>query len=164
MIKSSSPPLFHSYYICSSMCWFLYPSMSPCLSSFISVPPPQGVAHLSMVSVCLSCCPCHPSLHSLCELGVTVIATIHQPRPEIFDQLHSLLLLTTGGRLAYCGPAFLAQKYFSRLGYECPVHDNPADFIMDVLAGPSTIQHLVFVNVFDIFFPHHVFVAIIFEM
>ena len=37
------------------------------------------------------------SLHSLAALGVNVVATLHQPRNEIFNLVDSLLLLAPGG-------------------------------------------------------------------
>ena len=40
-------------------------------------------------------------LHFLASKGVTVCATIHQPRIEIFKLIDRLLLLAPGGRVAY---------------------------------------------------------------
>ena len=60
-----------------------------------------------------------------------------QPRLEIFDHIHNLILLATGGRIAYCGPPCLLKQYFFGLGYTCAPEENPADFVMDVLAGAS---------------------------
>jgi ABC-type multidrug transport system ATPase subunit len=39
------------------------------------------------------------ALHRLSDLGVNIIATLHQPRQEIIDLLHTLILLGPGGRL-----------------------------------------------------------------
>lgn len=44
------------------------------------------------------------SLRQLCSLGLTVIAVLHQPRYEIFEMFHKVLLLAKGGRTAYFGP------------------------------------------------------------
>jgi hypothetical protein len=63
------------------------------------------------------------------------VATLHQPRQEIFDLLDCLILLAPGGKVAYFGPAFDMIQHFSRLKYTCPVKSNISDFVMDVLAG-----------------------------
>ena len=68
--------------------------------------------------------------------GVNIVATIHQPRQEIFELINSLLLLAPGGRTVYCGPAYAFKEHMSKLGFE-PMSPatNIADFGMDVLAG-----------------------------
>lgn len=62
----------------------------------------------------------------------TVITTIHQPRSAIFKKFDALILLA-GGRICYFGPAADAMAYFSRIGYPAPIHDNPADYYIDLL-------------------------------
>jgi len=62
----------------------------------------------------------------LARCGRTVVATIHQPRSNIYDLFDDLLLLTQG-QVAYFGPANQAVAYFAELGFECPRHYNPAD-------------------------------------
>ena len=74
-------------------------------------------------------------LHALSDLGVNVVATLHQPRQEIFDMVNSLCLLAPGGRTMYMGPAFGLKDYLFRQGFRCPVGTNVADFAMDVVAG-----------------------------
>ena len=64
--------------------------------------------------------------------GRTVVTTIHQPSSEIFALFHRLLLLADG-RTAYDGPASDAVRYFSDLGYPCPLYSNPADYFIKVL-------------------------------
>jgi ATP-binding cassette subfamily G (WHITE) protein 2 len=41
------------------------------------------------------------------------------------------------GRNVYHGPASTMLPYFNAQGYECELHDNPADFVMDVLIDVS---------------------------
>mmetsp|Transcript_3087 Transcript_3087/g.12213 ORF Transcript_3087/g.12213 Transcript_3087/m.12213 type:complete len:680 (+) Transcript_3087:58-2097(+) len=65
-----------------------------------------------------------------------VVAVLHQPRSAIFRKLDDLLLLASGGRVAYCGPACDALTYFAsaNLAYVCPTHHNPAEFLVDLVA------------------------------
>lgn len=69
----------------------------------------------------------------------TIIFSIHQPRYSIF-KLFDTLFLVAAGRCAYHGPAAEVLKYFSSVGYVCEEHDNPADYVLDVLQStrPST--------------------------
>lgn len=78
-------------------------------------------------------------MHSLKLLNIkqkiTVCAVIHQPRKFIYDQCDYLILLKAGGIMAYCGPTTEAQSYFERFGYELPMGENTADFVIDVVTG-----------------------------
>eukprot|EP00741_Cyanophora_paradoxa_P011445 tig00020556_g11056.t1 len=72
--------------------------------------------------------------------GVTVVNVIHQPRFEIFREFDVVALLgpspgIPGGRLAYLGPPGAAEPYFASLGFPCPKLVNPADHMVDLLAG-----------------------------
>lgn len=66
--------------------------------------------------------------------GRTVVMTIHQPRREAFDLFDKILLLTTGGKVAYFGPVTGVKGYFSDRS-EVPPESarNPADYVLDVL-------------------------------
>jgi ABC-type multidrug transport system ATPase subunit len=75
------------------------------------------------------------ALHDLGTQGVNIVATLHQPRIEIFALINTLVLLGPGGRLIYCGKADMLSKYFSTRMFTCPVSSNIADYVMDVLAG-----------------------------
>lgn len=59
---------------------------------------------------------------------------IHQPRHEIFDALDSILLLGAGQTI-YSGPQNEAEAYFEQCGFALPPSANPADTIMDIIAG-----------------------------
>ena len=74
-------------------------------------------------------------LRSLSSRGLTIMAVIHQPRVEIYEQLHQVLLLGRGGFTAYHGDAKLAVNYFSGLGFVKDDAQNPADFLIDVVDG-----------------------------
>jgi ABC-type multidrug transport system ATPase subunit len=73
-------------------------------------------------------------LKALSRLGVTVVCIIHQPRSEIFFALDHLLLLAAG-RQVFQGKPAAAIGYFENMGFHVPGHCNPADVIMDVIAG-----------------------------
>eukprot|EP01031_Cornospumella_fuschlensis_P032249 gene32249-39004_t len=64
----------------------------------------------------------------------TVICSIHQPRADIYNLLDCVLILSAGGQGVYCGSANNMLKYFSKLGFVCPTHANPADFFIDLTA------------------------------
>ncbi|KAK3256888.1 hypothetical protein CYMTET_34002, partial [Cymbomonas tetramitiformis] len=75
------------------------------------------------------------ALSNVAELGVNVTLVIHQPSFEIFESVHDLLLLGKGGRTVYSGEQSKAMPYFEQLGFQLPARCNPADFLMDVIAG-----------------------------
>jgi hypothetical protein len=75
------------------------------------------------------------SLNKIAQNGVNIVATLHQPRVEIFDIINCVYLLAPGGRLAYFGPAFGLHNHLEMLGYHCPSHSNVSDFVMDVISG-----------------------------
>ena len=75
------------------------------------------------------------SLARISQLGVTVCATLHQPRIEIFDIINMLYLLAPGGRVAYFGPGFGLASHMRQLGFHCPPSSNISDFVMDVISG-----------------------------
>lgn len=72
------------------------------------------------------------------------MATLHQPRVEIFDIINMLYLLAPGGRVAYFGPGFGLATHLRKLGFNCPPSSNVSDFVMDVISGfipPSWNPH-----------------------
>ena len=73
-------------------------------------------------------------LKAVSSLGITVVTIIHQPRHEIFEALDSILLLGAG-RVIYSGKEAQAQAYFEDCGFNFPEGHNPADTIMDIIAG-----------------------------
>ncbi|EFA85174.1 ABC transporter G family protein [Heterostelium album PN500] len=68
------------------------------------------------------------TLMNLCTKGVTVICSIHQPRPEIW-RLFNKVMVVVKGRMIYSGSDILS--YFDSLGFPTPPHVNPADFCLD---------------------------------
>ncbi|KAJ3121092.1 hypothetical protein HK100_012521 [Physocladia obscura] len=74
-------------------------------------------------------------LRAVTHLGLTIVAVIHQPRIEIFRKFDDVVLLVPGGRVAFMGPTDKAQPYFEALGFIFEDGANPADTLMDILAG-----------------------------
>ena len=68
------------------------------------------------------------------ETRAAVVAVLHQPRSRSFERLDDLTLLTSGGKVAYCGPVAHVLRYFERIGHTCPTHHNPAEFLIDLVA------------------------------
>ncbi|KAF2069007.1 hypothetical protein CYY_009676 [Polysphondylium violaceum] len=66
----------------------------------------------------------------LTKRGVTVVCSIHQPRPEIWS-LFNKVMLVLKGKLVFSGTDAQLNSYFEDLGYPCPHNTNPADFYLD---------------------------------
>ncbi|KAL8112222.1 ABC transporter G family member 7 isoform X2 [Apium graveolens] len=74
------------------------------------------------------------TLRQLAQDGHTVICSIHQPRGSVYAKFDDIVLLTDG-TLVYAGPAREEPlAYFSKLGYSCPDHVNPAEFVADLIS------------------------------
>jgi ABC-type multidrug transport system ATPase subunit len=74
------------------------------------------------------------------KVNVAVMIAIHQPAPMVFDLIHDVYLLNTGGRLAYYGPACTVAGYFSGRGYPSPRGVNPTDYMMDLMNRPPVYR------------------------
>ncbi|KAM3741357.1 hypothetical protein ACB098_08G170800 [Castanea mollissima] len=69
----------------------------------------------------------------LAQDGHSVICSIHQPRGSVYSKFDDIVLLTEGA-LVYAGPAREEPlAYFSKFGYHCPDHVNPAEFLADLI-------------------------------
>jgi hypothetical protein len=69
-------------------------------------------------------------LRRLASGGRTVLAVIHQPASEVFEQFDLLALLASGSML-YFGAATGAAAFFeATLGYGCPVGRSAADHLL----------------------------------
>ncbi|KAL6189999.1 hypothetical protein ACLB2K_036400 [Fragaria x ananassa] len=74
------------------------------------------------------------TLRQLAQEGHTVICSIHQPRGSVYAKFDDIVLLTEGS-LVYAGPAHDEPlTYFSKFGYHCPDHENPAEFLADLIS------------------------------
>jgi len=91
------------------------------------------------------------SLKKMCELGMTSIMVIHQPRYSLFTLFDDVLLLGKGGQTVYLGPSLECKAYFESLGFVAPDNENPADWFMDIISGevlnekiPDFKPHMLF--------------------
>lgn len=74
------------------------------------------------------------TLQQLAEDGHTVIYSIHQPRGPVHGKFDDIVLLSEGA-VVYIGPAKEETlSYFAKLGYNCPDHVNPAEFLADLIS------------------------------
>ncbi|KAM0878139.1 hypothetical protein ACQ4PT_035054 [Festuca glaucescens] len=74
------------------------------------------------------------TLRQLAEDGHTVICSIHQPRGSVYSKFDDIVLLSEG-EVVYMGPAKEEPlTYFASLGYKCPDHENPAEFLADLIS------------------------------
>ena len=71
-------------------------------------------------------------LHNLSRQGRTIIFSIHQPRYSIFKLFDTVLFLSSGHNI-YLGRPIDVLPYFASNGFICEEHNNPADFILDIL-------------------------------
>ncbi|KAJ3451100.1 abc transporter g family member [Anaeramoeba flamelloides] len=94
--------------------------------------PTSGLDSTSAMSLCRA-------LQLSAEEDLNIMAVIHQPRYEIFTMFTYVLLLGKGGRTVYLGPTRFSHPYFEFLGFKCPEHVNPADWMMDIIAGNEKI-------------------------
>lgn len=74
------------------------------------------------------------TLRKLAQDGHTVVCSIHQPRGSIYAKFDDLILLSEGA-VVYAGPAKEEPlSYFSKYGFICDEHVNPAEFFADLIA------------------------------
>merc|ERR1719265_2954145 len=72
-------------------------------------------------------------LRSLADSGIAIMGTLHQPRSTIVELFDSLMILADGRRV-YHGPLPQYVPYLETdLQCELPKHENPYDFLLDVL-------------------------------
>eukprot|EP00455_Lapot_gusevi_P045018 TRINITY_DN5716_c0_g1_i14.p1 TRINITY_DN5716_c0_g1~~TRINITY_DN5716_c0_g1_i14.p1 ORF type:complete len:849 (+),score=122.53 TRINITY_DN5716_c0_g1_i14:76-2622(+) len=89
--------------------------------------PTSGLDSSAALEVC-------QALKRIAQLGTTVVAVIHQPRLEIFNDFDDVILLGPGGKTVYAGPRRWIPKYFSSLGFEFNAQ-NIADELLDIIVG-----------------------------
>jgi len=77
-------------------------------------------------------------LMRLARAGRTIICTVHSPRSPVFA-LFDLVLLLSKGAVVFHGAANEAVPYFKSIGYACPPHFSPPDFILDMLTEKTDV-------------------------
>ncbi|WVQ83463.1 hypothetical protein IAT38_005604 [Cryptococcus sp. DSM 104549] len=82
-------------------------------------------------------------LRDIAATGRTVIATIHQPRSDIWKLTDNVTLLAKGGVVAFTGKRSEALEYFTSIGYPMPSEFfNPADHLLDLVSiDPRAANH-----------------------
>ena len=71
--------------------------------------------------------------------GVTVLLSIHQPRPDIFRLMDRVLLLSGEGQVVFSGPTSQAQPHFQALGHVAPSPSTSiADHMLDLVIRVSS--------------------------
>ncbi|WWD16853.1 hypothetical protein CI109_101285 [Kwoniella shandongensis] len=74
-------------------------------------------------------------LRDIAATGRTVIATIHQPRSDIWKLADNVTLLAKGGVVAFTGRRAEAVEYFTSIGHPMPSEFfNPADHLLDLVS------------------------------
>lgn len=87
------------------------------------------------------------SLRRIVDEGRTVCATIHQPSLAVFSLFDDLLLLRTGGEVAYHGPLgadcrSLVEYFESKGAPRIDLGENPANWMLRVISGSPVADDL----------------------
>jgi len=85
------------------------------------------------------------ALRTMCDLGRTVVATIHQPNSSVFDMFDDLLLLKKGGETVFFGDlgdsSCKLVSYFECLGAtKMNRGENPASWMLNVLGQKIMVK------------------------
>ena len=72
-------------------------------------------------------------LRTFADEGMTVLATLHQPRTSIMSKFDTVMVMAKG-RAVYYGKVDDYTRYLTEnLQIEIPVHDSPYDLLLDVM-------------------------------
>ncbi|KAL4474984.1 hypothetical protein ABPG74_001680 [Tetrahymena malaccensis] len=74
------------------------------------------------------------------ENNNTVVFTIHQPSGDIWNMFDNVMMLVNG-QFIYQGKGGMnVVNHFSSFGFSCPIHSNPADYLMSIMHGESEVN------------------------
>ncbi|XP_014600224.1 PREDICTED: ATP-binding cassette sub-family G member 1-like [Polistes canadensis] len=68
------------------------------------------------------------------HLTRTIICSIHTPSASIFSKFDNVYVMANG-QCVYRGPSNNIVSFFQQINIECPIHYNPADFIIEISTG-----------------------------
>lgn len=77
-------------------------------------------------------------LHKLTRQNKTVIMTIHQPSASVLQLFDQVVIFGRGGRTLYFGECAQMLDYFAKLGFNCPMWQNPGDYILEIAQGQES--------------------------
>ncbi|KAJ3519459.1 hypothetical protein NM688_g9298 [Phlebia brevispora] len=84
------------------------------------------------------------ALRDIARSGRTVIASLHQPRSDIYNMVDNFMILAKQGTVVYNGPREDLLPHFALAGYVCPPLYNPSDYCMDLVSvdvrGPKSLE------------------------
>jgi ATP-binding cassette subfamily G (WHITE) protein 2 len=79
------------------------------------------------------------ALKKLSEIGeCTVVCTIHQPQPKIFNLFDNLILMKKG-KVVYQGSAQKVDRFINEIGVPCPPDVNIADHLLDLISPVNAV-------------------------
>ncbi|KAH9905520.1 P-loop containing nucleoside triphosphate hydrolase protein [Fomitopsis serialis] len=76
------------------------------------------------------------ALRALARSGRTVVASVHQPRSEVWTQVDDVVVLAAGGKVVYAGDKNGVVDWVDGVsGVQMPDWWNPADWVVDAVCG-----------------------------
>jgi ABC-type multidrug transport system ATPase subunit len=100
--------------------------MDPSISLLVLDEPTSGLDAAAALNVA-------NLLRSLADTQIAVVATVHQPRATIVAQFNSLMVLADGLRVFYGSLDKYIPYLEADLQCNVPMHENPYDFLLDML-------------------------------
>ncbi|KAM0861522.1 hypothetical protein ACQ4PT_045839 [Festuca glaucescens] len=82
-------------------------------------------------------------IQQIVHLGeATVLVSLLQPAPEIFDLFDDVMLLSEG-QIVYQGPREYVLEFFEKCGFRCPERKGAADFLQEVTSKKDQEQYWI---------------------
>jgi ABC-type multidrug transport system ATPase subunit/ABC-type multidrug transport system permease subunit len=82
-------------------------------------------------------------LKDLANNGHIVICSIHQPSSNIYKMFDKILFLSQGQTVYFGNGREKCINYFYNLGFGCPAHYNPSDYILDLISLDYSSEELL---------------------